>query len=352
MSSGIQGAPSGAPAPTTLAENEAIIERGLTSFVDVGQALMRIRDERQYRGTHPTFERYCRERWKFSENYASKQIAAARVSTIVLTQDLPSPATESVARELRSIKDPDAMVDAWKTAVERHGPKPTAAQTKRVIEERTGPKAAPEPKAKAEGREKIPLCNEETILAWVGKRMRAGKNRDEIYAEAVARSYDRPFPEEDFSKNGVDAARAILLDRKRRGDSNRRRGPSESGKRLRGLHAEKRAGRQVGDLWHLQVAIAEAAGRVEAFYLPDLDWSEETDTMILDIRDDLLRHAAWNDAAFDVVVAHMSDLSRQRTYNLLVTRANDPSSTPNERATAARLAERWRRKQNAARLSP
>ena len=34
----------------SLAENEAIIERCLTTFVEVGDALARIRDRRQYRG--------------------------------------------------------------------------------------------------------------------------------------------------------------------------------------------------------------------------------------------------------------------------------------------------------------
>ena len=288
------------------------------------------------------------------ESRVYQLIDASKIAGTITSKilEVPIPATDSVARELKPLaQDPDAMVDTWATIVELHGPKPTATQTKRVVEERVGPSPASAPKPKAEGRANVPLHNEDDMIAWVAKRQKAGRNRDEVYAEAVAHSHDCPFPEETLSKNGVDVIRAILLDRRRRGDSGRRRQPTESGKRLRELHAQKRAGRRAGDLWHLQVAIAEAAGRVEAFYLPDLDWSDETDQLVLDIRDDLLRHASWNEAAFDVVVAHMSELARQRTYNLLIERANDPSSSPNERAVAARKAENIRRRIAAARLS-
>ena len=41
---------------TALAECEAVIERGLATFVEVGRALLHIRDERLYRAAHRTFE--------------------------------------------------------------------------------------------------------------------------------------------------------------------------------------------------------------------------------------------------------------------------------------------------------
>lgn len=40
----------------SLEENEAIIERGLATFVEVGTALAEIRDNRLYRESHGTFE--------------------------------------------------------------------------------------------------------------------------------------------------------------------------------------------------------------------------------------------------------------------------------------------------------
>lgn len=39
-----------------LASCEQRIERGLKTFIDVGQALAEIRDSRLYKGTHETFE--------------------------------------------------------------------------------------------------------------------------------------------------------------------------------------------------------------------------------------------------------------------------------------------------------
>ena len=40
---------------------EQVIERGLATFVDVGTALLEVRDSRLYRVAYPTFEAYCAE---------------------------------------------------------------------------------------------------------------------------------------------------------------------------------------------------------------------------------------------------------------------------------------------------
>jgi hypothetical protein len=47
-----------------LAQCEGVIERGMKSFIEVGTALLKIRDERLYRENYGTFEEYCRKRWK------------------------------------------------------------------------------------------------------------------------------------------------------------------------------------------------------------------------------------------------------------------------------------------------
>lgn len=123
-----------------------------------------------------------------------------------------------------------------------------------------------------------------------------------------------------------------------------KRKPSESGQRLRQLHAERRAGRGMTELWYMQKAVAELVGALEAFNLPELDWSEETEELVDEIYADLERGARWTDTALDAVVAHMGELSRQRKLSALHVRMNDPSSTPSERMTAARLTEKLRRK--------
>lgn len=128
----------------TLAQCEQTIEKGLATFVEVGEALLRIRDERLYRESYGTFEDYCRDRWGFSRERGRQLIQAAQVVEAVPTiVGIPSPATESVARELVPLKeDPDVLSEAWAEAVEQHGPTPTAAQVKEVVDTKRPDKMA------------------------------------------------------------------------------------------------------------------------------------------------------------------------------------------------------------------
>lgn len=122
----------------SLAEREAIIEKGLATFVEVGAELLAIRDERLYRETHGTFEDYCRERWNLSRKRAYDLTAAAEVTAEMSpTGDTPVPSSERVARELAPLKsDPERVREAWSEAVEQHGTKPTAAQVREVVEQK------------------------------------------------------------------------------------------------------------------------------------------------------------------------------------------------------------------------
>lgn len=99
-----------------LQKCEAVIERGLKTFIDVGTALMEIRDERLYREHHGTFEDYCRERWGLSRPRAYQLIDAAGVvgnlSTIV-----DKPANEAQVRPLASLPA-DLQPVVWERAVE------------------------------------------------------------------------------------------------------------------------------------------------------------------------------------------------------------------------------------------
>lgn len=63
-----------------LKRHEATIERGKSAFVEVGRALMAIRDQRLYRESFKTFEDYCRARWGWSRQNASNYIGAAQVA--------------------------------------------------------------------------------------------------------------------------------------------------------------------------------------------------------------------------------------------------------------------------------
>lgn len=116
-----------------LAELEAVIERGMGTFLEVGRALIEVRDARLYRTGYATFEEYCRHRWGFSRIHAHRLMAAADAVTDMLpTGNTATPASERQARELAAIADPIRRTEVWQQAVERHGPQPTAAAIRSI----------------------------------------------------------------------------------------------------------------------------------------------------------------------------------------------------------------------------
>jgi len=128
-----------------LAELEATIERGLQTFVDVGNALLEIRDGRLYRQTHGTFEDYCRERWGFTDRRARMLMSAAETVGVLETgTTVPVlPSTERQARPLTALP-PDAQREAWQRAVETAPDgKMTAAHVQRVVDEQRHPTLRP-----------------------------------------------------------------------------------------------------------------------------------------------------------------------------------------------------------------
>lgn len=90
-----------------LEELETVIERGLATFVDVGLALMEVRDSHLYRQTHGTFEDYCTDRWQMARRTAYQFIEAAGTVENVRNCAQVEPATESQARPLARLSDPD-----------------------------------------------------------------------------------------------------------------------------------------------------------------------------------------------------------------------------------------------------
>ena len=58
---------------------ESIIERGLKTFVEVGGALLAIRESKLYRQEYGTFEEYCQERWGLKERQAYRLMDASAV---------------------------------------------------------------------------------------------------------------------------------------------------------------------------------------------------------------------------------------------------------------------------------
>lgn len=80
-----------------------MIERGPSTFVEVGQALRRIRDERLYR-PRETFAEYCKERWGMTIRYAEYQMSASAIVGHLETNNCSHlPGTESQCRPLTKL---------------------------------------------------------------------------------------------------------------------------------------------------------------------------------------------------------------------------------------------------------
>lgn len=123
------------PAETArLCELERVIERGLNTFVEVGNALMEIREARLYRNTHGTFEAYCAARWNISDRRARQLMAAAEVVNGLETGKI-LPVVESQAAALTVI-EPEHRAEVWQRAVETAPEgKVTARHVSEVVQE-------------------------------------------------------------------------------------------------------------------------------------------------------------------------------------------------------------------------
>jgi len=107
-----------APEVDRKAQLEATIEHGMQTFVEVGLALMEIRDGRLYRAEFGTFEEYCQERWGWERRHAYRLIdAAAAVENVSNWTQNQVPANEAQARPLTSLP-PAQQREAWERVLE------------------------------------------------------------------------------------------------------------------------------------------------------------------------------------------------------------------------------------------
>lgn len=129
-----------------LPELEGVIATGLLSFVQVGEALKRIRDEKMYAENFDTFEAYLQDRWNISRKRGYDMIAGAQVVETLSprgdkTDDGETtivPVTEGVARQLAPLRDePERMTEVWQTAVDKYGENPTVQQVRVIVQEGT-----------------------------------------------------------------------------------------------------------------------------------------------------------------------------------------------------------------------
>lgn len=96
---------------------EVIIRQGLETFIEVGQALLIIRDKRLYRLESATFEDYCREKWGMAKTHANRLISASETISNLAPMGV-IPTTERQARPLTSLP-PEQQRQAWQEVVQQ-----------------------------------------------------------------------------------------------------------------------------------------------------------------------------------------------------------------------------------------
>jgi transposase len=98
----------------SLDQCEAVIQRGVGTFIEVGEALMEIRDRRLYQLEFASFDSYCRERWGFNRQRAHQLITASEVSSM-LDSD---PVNARQAEALAPLKDrPEEMKEVMDAVI-------------------------------------------------------------------------------------------------------------------------------------------------------------------------------------------------------------------------------------------
>lgn len=125
---------------------ESVIEHGLQTFVEVGQALMAIREGRGYQHAgYPNFESYCQDRWHMRHQNADRLIRSAEVAGLLNPMGFNP--RERQARELTPLLQttPESISEVWREAVETApNHQVTAAHIAQVVERHARPVPEPE----------------------------------------------------------------------------------------------------------------------------------------------------------------------------------------------------------------
>lgn len=172
------------PEQERLTELEQTVRAGLKTFVEVGTALLEIRDQRLYRAGYGSFEEYCKQELNFSRQRGHQLIQAAEVSTMV---DVGS---ERQARELVPlVDDPPALRDAL---VEARRDGPATAEKIRAAVEKRAPRAPRKPAEVVVLPEQLTLEFEvdDRVRRWRAAAGDAGMELEEWIAAAADAAAD------------------------------------------------------------------------------------------------------------------------------------------------------------------
>lgn len=115
-----------------LTECESRIEQGIAVFLEVGNALLEIRDSRLYRQQYPTFEAYCKERWGMKRPRAYELMDAATVVKNVSEISDIVPQKEAHTAPLTRL-EPEVQREVWREVTETT---PADKITAKAVEEK------------------------------------------------------------------------------------------------------------------------------------------------------------------------------------------------------------------------
>lgn len=110
---------------------EVVIKQGLQTFIEVGQALMTIKEKRLYRIGFKTFEDYCVERWLITKTQANRLIQASETISNLTPMGVVLPKIERQVRPLTSL-EPEIQKEVWTEVVNTHGDNITATKVQAV----------------------------------------------------------------------------------------------------------------------------------------------------------------------------------------------------------------------------
>ena len=115
---------------TRLMALEKIVTTGLQSWIEVGEALIEIRDSRLYKIEAKTFEEYCQTRFKMDRTYAHRLMNGAPIAKDLLPKGNIS---ERAVREIAKVA-PERRQEIFDKATESaSGHVPTAREIKHVV---------------------------------------------------------------------------------------------------------------------------------------------------------------------------------------------------------------------------
>ena len=149
---------------------EAIVQRGLDTDLELGNALAEISDASLYRAAHQTFEAYLRDRWgirRSPDHQLSQTAATADKPSTDLS--LSAPPTEREERPLAVVRDegPDWLISVWEQARHLFGDDGATAVDIRITVHRRKQRAdrtpAPNPGGPGDSQAGEPLAR----LGWL-----------------------------------------------------------------------------------------------------------------------------------------------------------------------------------------